>query len=463
MLSVHTSPLDQPGTGDAGGLNVYVVEVAKRLAERGTEVEIFTRAVCRDTPPLAELVPGVLVRSVVAGPFEELDKTDLPSQVCPFTLEVLRAEAAAVEPGQYDLVHAHYWLSGKVGAAAKERWGVPLVQSMHTLGRVKNAALAAGETAEPQERIRGEHDVIAAADRLIANTAEEARQLIELYCADPAKVLTVNPGADLSVFQPGGEQSKRAARRRFGLAEDAVVLLFVGRVQPLKGPDVALKTAAKLIEASPELRRTLRVVLVGGPSGRQQRADPDGMRELAAHLGISANVRFEPPCPQAELAQWYRAATMVLTPSHSESFGLVALEAQACGTPVVAARVGGLRTVVRDGRSGVLVDGHDPADWARVVRRLIKAPRQLQALSEGARRHASAFGWSATVDRLAKVYTGAMDEAVVSRAARVRALAADGAEQLLRRRRPRRRARRPGPELPARAAGCVPGQARGRA
>ena len=308
-LSVHTSPLDQPGTGDAGGLNVYVVEVAKRLAERGTEVEIFTRAVCRDTPPLAELVPGVLVRSVVAGPFEELDKTDLPAQVCQFTLEVLRAEAAA-EPGRYDLVHAHYWLSGKVGAAAKERWGVPLVQSMHTLGKVKNAALAVGETAEPQERISGELDVIAAADRLIANTAEEARQLTELYGADPAKVQTVNPGADLSVFQPGTAQSKRDARRRFGLDQDAVVLLFVGRVQPLKGPDVALKTAAKLIEASPGLRGTLRVVLVGGPSGRQQRADPDGMRELAAHLGISENVRFEPPCPQAELAQWYRAATV---------------------------------------------------------------------------------------------------------------------------------------------------------
>jgi D-inositol-3-phosphate glycosyltransferase len=461
-LSVHTSPLDQPGTGDAGGLNVYVVEVAKRLAERGTEVEIFTRAVCRDTPPLAELVPGVLVRSVVAGPFEELDKTDLPGQVCQFTLEVLRAEAAA-EPGKYDLVHAHYWLSGKVGAAAKERWGVPLVQSMHTLGKVKNAALAAGESAEPPERIRGELDVIAAADRLIANTAEEARQLIELYDADPAKVETVNPGADLSVFQPGPAQSRRDARARFGLAQDAVVLLFVGRVQPLKGPDVALKTAAKLIEASPELRRRLRVVLVGGPSGRQQRADPDGMRELAAHLGISENVRLEPPCPQAELAQWYQAATVVLTPSHSESFGLVALEAQACGTPVVAARVGGLRTVVSDGHSGVLVDGHDPADWARVVGRLIRAPRQLRALSEGARRHASAFGWSATVDRLAKVYTGAMDEADVSRAARVRALAADGTAEPRCRRRSRRRPRRPGPELRAPAPGRLPRPPRRRA
>jgi D-inositol-3-phosphate glycosyltransferase len=395
-------------------LNVYVVQVAKRLAARGTEVEIFTRAVCRDTPPLAELAPGVLVRSVAAGPFEELDKHDLPAQVCQFTLEVLRAEAAA-EPGRYDLLHAHYWLSGKVGAAAKERWGVPLVQSMHTLGKVKNATLAAGDAAEPETRIRGEHEVIAAADRLIANTADEARQLTDMYSADPAKVQIINPGADLSLFDPGGPQGRAEARRRLGIAPDAVVLLFVGRLQPLKGPDVALKAAARLLETDPDLRETLQVVIVGGPSGRQERADPDRMRDLAARLGISDRVRFEPPCPQAELAQWYRAATVMLTPSHSESFGLVALEAQACGTPVVAASVGGLRTVVRDGDSGVLVDGHDPADWARVIKRLVRAPRRLQALSAGARRHASAFGWSATVDRLARVYTGAMDEAVISR------------------------------------------------
>ena len=149
-ISVHTSPLDQPGTGDAGGLNVYVVEVARRLAARGVEVEVFTRAVCRDAPPVTELAPGVLVRHVIAGPFEELDKADLPAQLCHFTLEVLRAEAA-YEPGRYDLVHAHYWLSGQVGAVAKERWGVPLVQSMHTLGKVKNAALATGDCAEPRD------------------------------------------------------------------------------------------------------------------------------------------------------------------------------------------------------------------------------------------------------------------------------------------------------------------------
>jgi D-inositol-3-phosphate glycosyltransferase len=213
------------------------------------------------------------------------------------------------------------------------------------------------------------------------------------------------------VFTPGPPGARLRARHKFGLAPDDVVLVFAGRVQPLKGPDIVLRAAAELIEMDPELARRLKVVLVGGPSGQAERADPDRMRELATALGIDGAVRFELPCPQAELADWYRAATVVLTPSHSESFGLVALEAQACGTPVVAASVGGLRTVVRDGHSGVLVPSHDPADWARTLRQLVSAPRRLQALSAGALRHASGFGWSATVDRLAAVYTGAMDEA----------------------------------------------------
>src|SRR5260370_15448866 len=200
-ISLHTSPLDQPGTGDAGGLNVYVVEVSKRLAESGIEVEIFTRAVCRDTPPTVELAPGVLVRNVVAGPFEELDKNVLPGQICEFTFEVLRAEAAHA-PGRYDLLHAHYWLSGQVAAVAAERWGVPLVQSMHTLGKVKNLALAAGDCAEPTARIRGEGEVVAAADRLAGNAAEEARQLIDLYGADPRRTATLHPRVDLSLFPP---------------------------------------------------------------------------------------------------------------------------------------------------------------------------------------------------------------------------------------------------------------------
>jgi D-inositol-3-phosphate glycosyltransferase len=408
-ISVHTSPLDQPGTGDAGGLNVYVVEVAKRLAARGTEVEIFTRAVSREAPPVTELAPGVLVRHVTAGPFEELEKADIPAQICHFTFEVLRTEASYA-PGRYDLVHAHYWLSGQVGAVAKERWGVPLVQSMHTLGKVKNAALATGDSAEPESRIRGEAEVVAAADRLVANTAEEARQLTELYGADASRVQTVHPGVDLAVFRPGRPGRRDAARRALGLAPDAIVLLFAGRMQPLKGPDILLRAVARMIRDDPALAARLAVVFVGGPSGLG-RNDPEMVTQLAARLGISGVVRLEPPCPQSELADWYRAATVVTVPSYSESFGLVALEAQACGTPVVAASVGGLRTAVRDGESGILVDSHDPADYARVLRQLAASPRTLARLSAGAIQHASGFGWSAAVDRLLGVYTGAMTEA----------------------------------------------------
>jgi D-inositol-3-phosphate glycosyltransferase len=368
------------------------------------EVEIFTRAVCPDTPPAVELAPGVLVRNVVAGPFEELDKASLAGQICEFTFGVLRTEADFA-PGRYDLVHAHYWLSGQVGAAAAERWGVPLVQSMHTLGKVKNLALADGDYAEPPARIRGEGEVIAAADRLVANTAEEARQLTELYGAEPWRVETVNPGVDLSVFRPAG--ARAAVRRKLGLPPDAAVLAFAGRIQPLKGPDVVLRAAAELLRARPTLAGRLVVVIVGGPSGSEVGA-PGRLASMADQLGISGSVRLEPPCPQAELADWYRAADLVLVPSHSESFGLVALEAQACGTPVVAASVGGLRTAVRDGHSGVLVDGHNPVSWAHVLAGLLDSPGRLAELSRGAREHASGFGWQNTAGRLMDVYTGAM-------------------------------------------------------
>jgi D-inositol-3-phosphate glycosyltransferase len=405
-VSVHTSPLEQPGTGDAGGLNVYVVEVAKRLAERGVEVDIFTRAVSRDQPQVAELAPGVLVRHLAAGPFEDLDKSELPGQLCQFTFELLRTEAAHA-PGRYDLVHGHYWLSGQVGAVAKERWGVPLIQSMHTLGKVKNAALAAGDTAEPDVRLRGEAEVVACADRLVANTDDEAQQLSGHYAADPARVATINPGVDLSVFTPG---SQRLARRQLGVPEDGVLLVFAGRVQPLKAPDVVLHAAAQLIADDPGLAGRLTVAFVGGPSGTG-RKDPDGLEQLAARLGLSGVVRLEPPCPQPELAQWYRAATLVMVPSYTESFGLVAMEAQACGTPVVAAAVGGLRIAVRHGYSGVLVDSRDPGHYARAVRDLIAAPASLARLARGAREHASRFGWSATVDALLQLYVTVAAEA----------------------------------------------------
>jgi len=402
-VSVHTSPLDQPGTGDAGGLNVYVVEIARRLAARGVGVDIFTRAASRDLPPVTELAPGVLVRHLEAGPFEELDKADLPGQLCRFTFEMLRCEAEQA-PGAYDLVHGHYWLSGQAGAVAKERWGVPFIQSMHTLGRVKNAALAAGDAAEPSARIRGEAEVVAAADRLVANTEAEASQLISLYDADPARVATIAPGVDLTVFRPGSQQQ---ARQRLGLPPDDVILVFAGRIQPLKAPDIVLRAAAHLLRDEPALADRLTIAFVGGPSG-SGRADPDGLAQLARSLGLGGRVRLEPPCPQRELADWYRAATLVLVPSCSESFGLVAVEAQACGTPVVAAAVGGLRTAVRDGVSGLLVRTREPAGYARAIASLIASPQRLVALGRQARQHASRFGWDRTVDALLELYAEAM-------------------------------------------------------
>jgi D-inositol-3-phosphate glycosyltransferase len=199
-------------------------------------------------------------------------------------------------------------------------------------------------------------------------------------------------------------------RRRLGLSPDAIVLAFAGRIQPLKGPDVVLRAAAELLAARPALAERLVVVIVGGPSGSEVGA-PGRLAAMATHLGISGAVRLEPPCPQPELADWYRAADLVLVPSHSESFGLVALEAQACGTPVVAASVGGLRTAVRDGYSGVLVDGHDPVVWAQVLAGLLDSPGRLASLSQGAREHASGFGWQTTAGRLMGVYTEAMQSA----------------------------------------------------
>ncbi|WP_449288844.1 D-inositol-3-phosphate glycosyltransferase [Micromonospora zhanjiangensis] len=404
-LSVHTSPLHQPGTGDAGGMNVYIVEVARRLADAGVEVEIFTRATASDLPPVVEMAPGVLVRHITSGPFEGLSKEELPAQLCAFTTGVLRAEAAR-PPGYYDLIHSHYWLSGQVGWLAKERWGVPLVHTAHTLAKVKNARLAAGDRPEPKARVIGEEQVIAEATRLVANTRAEARDLVGSYDADPDRVSVVEPGVDLERFrpQPGGTV---AARRRLGLPETGYVVAFAGRIQPLKAPDVLLRAVAELRRRDPATADQLTVVIAGGPSGSGLDR-PTGLIELAASLGVTDRVRFLPPQTGDDLPALYRAADLVAVPSYNESFGLVALEAQACGTPVVAAAVGGLVTAVRDGVSGLLVPGHDPTDWARRLGDLLRAPARRAQLSRGAVRHASNFSWARTAAALLDVYRGAV-------------------------------------------------------
>jgi D-inositol-3-phosphate glycosyltransferase len=405
LLSVHTSPLEQPGTGDAGGMNVYVVQTALQMARRGIDVEIFTRATSSEHAPVEELAPGVLVRHVVAGPFEGLGKHDLPSQLCAFTAGVLRAEARH-EPGWYDVVHSHYWLSGQVGWLARDRWGVPLVHTAHTLARVKNAALADGDPPEPKVRVIGEDQVVAEADRLVCNTDTEARELVDLYGADPGRIVTIPPGVDLARFRPG---SRTAARRALGLRDDAVVLAFAGRIQPLKAPDVLLHAAASLLDREPDLRSRLMVLVAGGPSGSGL-AEPTALQELAGRLGLDDVVRFLPPQAADGLVEVFRAADVVAVPSHNESFGLVALEAQACGTPVVAARVGGLPVAVADGRSGLLVDGHGAEPWADALAAVALDPARRAALSSGALAHARSFSWDRTTDALLTTYAQATAE-----------------------------------------------------
>lgn len=386
MLSAHTSPLDQPGTGDAGGMNVYVLELSRRLAARGVEVEIFTRATSRHLPPVVQAQPGIRVHHVAAGPFEGLEKADLPSQMCSFVRDVLRVEAQH-DPGHFDLVHSHYWLSGQVGTVLSERWNVPLVHSMHTMAKVKNAALAAGDRPEPIGRVAGEEEIVRLADRLIANTDEERRELVELYGADPAAVEVVHPGVDLEVF------SSRAP------VDDPPLIVFAGRIQPLKAPDIVLRASA-LIDVPH------RVAVIGGPSGSGLDR-PTELVDLAAELGIDDRVDFVPTVTQNELADWYSRAAVVCVPSYNESFGLVAIEAQACGTPVVAAAVGGLPTAVADGVTGTLVEGHDPADYAAALRPFLVDPLLRAESGAKAIRHAEGFGWDATVERTLDVYESA--------------------------------------------------------
>ena len=389
LLSVHTSPLDQPGTGDGGGLNVYVREVATRLAAHGVHVDVFTRARDPQVPAAVELgVPGpgrAVVHHLDAGPRRPLDKHDLAGHLCAFVL-ALQAHPTA---GSHDLVHAHYWLSGWVGQRVARRWEVPLVQTFHTLGVLKNATLAPGDAPEPPLRLAAEERIARAADRVLVLTCGEARLLHGTYGLSGTRLTVVPAGVDLARFAPS------AAPRRPGPPR----LLFVGRLQPLKGPDVAVRTLAAVARTLPEA--TLRIV--GGTSGAAgDGTSPEGLRALAARLGVASSVTIEPAVDQDTLAERYRDADVVLVPSRSETFGLVALEAQACGTPVVAADVPGLEAVVGDG--GTLVAGHDAGDHAAAALAYLTDPSAATAAGAAGVRAARRASWDRTVDRLLAVY-----------------------------------------------------------
>ena len=408
MLMVHTCPLEQAGIGDAGGMNIYVAESAARMAAQGVEVDIFTRRDHLDRPEVVELSPGVNVHHLDAGHDLHLTKEQVPQHFAELSAELKKALSG---DRHYDLIHSHYWLSGKVAMQVAKDLKMQLVHTMHTMARVKNLNLAEGETPEPMIRVQGETQIVAAANALTANTDAEAASLVSLYEACPDIVHVVTPGVDLYNFTPGA--GRQDARKSLGIDADAQVITFVGRIQPHKGPELLIRATSEMLLHSPQLRPKLRVYIVGGASGANG-SEVERLKELVIWLGIDDVVKFNPPVPRAELANWYRAADLVCVPSYSESFGLVALEAQACGTPVVATAVGGLRTAVADGISGVLVDGHDPRAWSSVLARLLQEPQRRVLLSMGAIEHASHFGWDATARGTLDIYDQVISDAARS-------------------------------------------------
>jgi D-inositol-3-phosphate glycosyltransferase len=388
MLSVHTSPLAQPGTGDSGGMNVYVRSLASALVAAGVECDVITRAEHPEQPPVVEVEPGFRVVHIEAGPRAPVDKDALPELVDELAVA---ARDWIVGSDGIDALHANYWISGAVSHVLKHELDLPMVATFHTLTHVK---VAAGVVDDHHERARFETDVIRCADGLVASTPYERDQLVRAYDADPDRIEVIPAGVDHAAFSPG---DRSAARRRLRLA-DRPTLLFVGRIQPLKGADLAVRALAELDDP------TATLLVVGGPSGVEGAAELARIRSMVLTLGLEHRVRFVAPQIHESLADYYRAADVVLVPSRTESFGLVALEAAACGTPVVAADVGGLRSIVDDGVTGHLVPGRDPSAYAARVDEILCDPLGAAAMGAAAAVRSRAFTWSITAARLRRLY-----------------------------------------------------------
>ncbi len=385
---MHTSPLSQPGTGDGGGMNVYVRALATALARAGVECDVYTRAEARTQPAVVQVEPGFRVLHVDAGPRAPISKHELPALVEPFVDESI---SRMLEREPVDVLHGNYWLSGAVAHRVKHELDLPLVATFHTLARVKAEA---GVDDDSEHRSRIEHEVVACADLMLASTDDERAQLASLYSASPDRIEVVPPGVDHNVFAPG---DRDAARRRLGI-DAPRVLLFVGRIQRLKGADLAIRSLAALDDPKVAL------VVVGGPSGRDGSAEQARLHELAAELGVSDRIHWVSPRRHDRLADYYRAADVCIVPSRSESFGLVALEAAACGTPVVAAAVGGLRSLVDHEQTGFLIEGRDPVDFAAPLAQLLDDEVRANEMGVNAAARSQRYSWSMTAGRLRRLY-----------------------------------------------------------
>jgi D-inositol-3-phosphate glycosyltransferase len=397
-LAMHTSPLLQPGVGDAGGMNVYVNELACTMAARGIDAVVFTRRTHPDQPPSVEVQEGYRVIHVDAGPPRPLPIADLGPHVAEFGEGVV----AATRGGGFDIVHSHYWLSGWAGVLVKEAHGLPLANSFHTLGRVKDAARRRDERPSSPTRLRAEEGVIALSDCVIASTPYEFEDLIDHYRASPERLCVSEPGIDHTLFSPG---DRSAARREIGIADEPLVL-SVGRIQAHKGLDVAVSMLPYLPSQVAAGSGPTNLMIVGGPSGGDGSGELDRLVRQARALGVTDRVTFVEPQPHDRLVHYYRAADLLLMPSRSESFGLVAAEAQASGLPVVASRVGGLPYVVASSVSGLLINDHDPRSFATATTAILDHLDFRNNLAKGAVEYAERFSWTATANRLIDLYDG---------------------------------------------------------
>ncbi|GAA0990602.1 glycosyltransferase [Subtercola frigoramans] len=384
LVSVHTSPLAPPGADDAGGMNVYVVALAEALADRGFDVELLTRSSNPLDPEIGHTPRGVPVRLLRAGPQQPVPKDDLARHMYAFR-DALRALPA------FDLLHSHYWVSGAAVLSVAEEQGIPHVQSLHTVAALKNLHLAPGDHPEPAERLWAEKRLVTDSQVTLASTEAERAAIITAYGVDPSLVEVVVPGVDTELFHPGPQGAGSSAPER-------AIVLALGRIQPLKGQDLAIRAIAAL----PGARRP-RLVIAGAATPGETKFEKS-LRRLATELDVADDVDFVGTQSRAEVAHWMRAASVVLIPSHSETFGLVALEAAASATPVLATRSSGMQASVCDGVSGILLDSRDPGEWGRALDSLLGKPGRLAELSASAREFGLLHDWGKTADATADAY-----------------------------------------------------------
>lgn len=402
MLSVHTSPLATLGGKETGGMNVYVRDLGQELSRRGIYVDVYTRSQDPTLPRVAWLAERGRVIHIKAGPEQPYNKNQIYHHLAEFVAGV-KAQAAA-DQVEYDLIYSHYWLSGLVAAALRRAWHIPIVQMFHTLAEMKNRVAQSPAEREPDQRLNCEGEIMRFADKLVAATPLEKNQMTWLYGAGSEKIAVVPPGVDLNRFKP---MSQSKARDHIGVPRNHQMILFVGRIQPLKGIDILLKALTRVRKREPVLAQNICVAIIGGdpnPDSEIEQAEFKRLDSLRADLGISDLVTFLGGKDQDTLVYYYSAAEMVIMPSHYESFGMVALEAMACGTPVIASDVGGLSFNIEDGYNGYLVPGRDPDALAAKIILLLRHRVLRDQLSEQAQAWVAHYSWVNIAEELLQVF-----------------------------------------------------------